>query len=95
MSQAIATGFRTSGSAAKTLTRNPAGTRKPAAAAAGVRAVSRRSRVSGGAGKSSGGSRTHSVIGASDEDEREAEPAIHGRGVRFDSVTRQHMIRMP
>ena len=34
MSQAIATGFRTSGSAAKVVTRNPSGTRKPAAASA-------------------------------------------------------------
>ena len=35
VSQAIATGLHTSGSEAKVVTRNPSGTRKPAAASAG------------------------------------------------------------
>ncbi len=53
MSHAIATGFLTSGSAAKTLTRKPSGTRQPAAASAGDSGRVEERSVSGGAGKSS------------------------------------------
>ena len=52
LSQAIATGFRTSGSAANTFTRNPSGTRKPAAASAGGNACVDTEPVLGGSGKS-------------------------------------------
>ena len=56
----MAIGFWTSGSAAKTETRNPAGTRKPAAASvAGERLRVVDGSVSRGAGKSSPAGRVH------------------------------------